>query len=286
METIKRGSTGESVRLWQKIIGAPVDGVFGARTEGLTKAWQLQHGLTPDGVVGPATWTAAGGILSPDSAPPIGRVETVPYGSRIIDSYPLSLGGTVDQVRALKLAAVDGVVVYASVASPMLCAAIVSAGMGLLAVTRAGEYNDGSADEIAWARKVGYPAGASFALDFEGLPAFEAGKKDPIALMGLLKAWASEIRAAGWRPVLYLGSPQPLTSAEIDSLGFDGVWLGIGSAHDRANALVYPPSGYVLRQDWHGDKNGIEWRTTGVLVDHNSAQKDHRGRSLSWVVSA
>ena len=56
MQTIKKGSTGKAVKIWQIIIGATVDGSFGAKTEALTKTWQTKHKLTPDGIVGAKSW--------------------------------------------------------------------------------------------------------------------------------------------------------------------------------------------------------------------------------------
>lgn len=56
MQTIKKGSTGKAVKIWQIIIGATVDGSFGAKTEAATKAWQTKHKLTADGVVGAKSW--------------------------------------------------------------------------------------------------------------------------------------------------------------------------------------------------------------------------------------
>ena len=56
MKTIKRGSTGKIVRIWQIIIGTTSDGIFGKNTEEKTKAFQKRHGLTQDGVVGSKTW--------------------------------------------------------------------------------------------------------------------------------------------------------------------------------------------------------------------------------------
>ena len=62
--TIKRGSTGKAVKVWQEIIGAKPDGKFGAKTEEATKRFQRTHKdidgnpLTIDGVVGSKTWGA------------------------------------------------------------------------------------------------------------------------------------------------------------------------------------------------------------------------------------
>ena len=64
--TLRRGSSGEYVTLLQTQLiqrgydlqpyGA--DGKFGAKTENAVKAFQKDNGLTADGVVGKATWTA------------------------------------------------------------------------------------------------------------------------------------------------------------------------------------------------------------------------------------
>jgi peptidoglycan hydrolase-like protein with peptidoglycan-binding domain len=51
---------GTSVSDLQRLLGVPVDGDFGPQTERAVKAFQRKHGLTPDGVVGPATWAALG----------------------------------------------------------------------------------------------------------------------------------------------------------------------------------------------------------------------------------
>lgn len=58
MKTIKRGSKGSAVKIWQVIIGAEIDGSFGKETEKLTKAFQSSHGLEIDGVVGKNSWRA------------------------------------------------------------------------------------------------------------------------------------------------------------------------------------------------------------------------------------
>lgn len=58
MKTIKRGSTGNAVKVWQIIVGATADGIFGSGTESATKTWQASAGLTVDGIVGPKSWKA------------------------------------------------------------------------------------------------------------------------------------------------------------------------------------------------------------------------------------
>lgn len=58
MKTIKKGSKGNAVKVWQIIIGAAADGNFGNGTERMTKAWQGNHGLAADGIVGKLSWKA------------------------------------------------------------------------------------------------------------------------------------------------------------------------------------------------------------------------------------
>lgn len=69
LPTLKRGNKGEYVKqLQQKLIskGYPLprygaDSDFGAETESAVKAFQRDHGLTGDGIVGPKTWAALDG---------------------------------------------------------------------------------------------------------------------------------------------------------------------------------------------------------------------------------
>lgn len=60
MKTLRRGSKGEAVRLWQARIRVKPDGDFGPRTDTATRNWQKRNGLKPDGIVGPATQQKAG----------------------------------------------------------------------------------------------------------------------------------------------------------------------------------------------------------------------------------
>lgn len=64
--TLRRGSNGEYVTLAQTMLlnkgydlgKCGVDGDFGKATEAAVKRFQIDHGLTADGVIGPKTWDA------------------------------------------------------------------------------------------------------------------------------------------------------------------------------------------------------------------------------------
>lgn len=53
---LKLGSTGEDVNKLQIRLGIEPVGKFGNKTDAAVKGFQSAHGLTPDGIVGDATW--------------------------------------------------------------------------------------------------------------------------------------------------------------------------------------------------------------------------------------
>lgn len=81
---IKKGSKGAAVKELQKALGITADGIFGAHTEEVLKAFQEKEGLAPDGLAGPATFAALGLLdtdLSTKSDPPLtdSLYSRVPY---------------------------------------------------------------------------------------------------------------------------------------------------------------------------------------------------------------
>ena len=55
---LKRGDHGDWVRKLQRLLGIEQDGDFGEATEIAVRAFQENHGLVPDGIVGRYTWRA------------------------------------------------------------------------------------------------------------------------------------------------------------------------------------------------------------------------------------
>jgi peptidoglycan hydrolase-like protein with peptidoglycan-binding domain len=62
--TLKRGDTGELVTELRRMLNIPgADGTFGPQTEAAVRAFQRQHGMVPDGIVGPKTWLRMDEVL-------------------------------------------------------------------------------------------------------------------------------------------------------------------------------------------------------------------------------
>lgn len=85
MALLRRGDRGDAVRRLQERLTAagfvcgPVDGEFGPGTQAAVEALQRAHGLTVDGVVGPATTGALDGAAAPPSPPAGPPPEPAPH---------------------------------------------------------------------------------------------------------------------------------------------------------------------------------------------------------------
>ncbi len=81
---LKLGSKGPDVERLQKALGIGADGNFGPGTEQSLKQWQEKHGLTADGIAGPATLDRMGVTASFPDAPSASPV-TIPSSSFKLD---------------------------------------------------------------------------------------------------------------------------------------------------------------------------------------------------------
>ncbi|HEY2718245.1 MAG TPA: peptidoglycan-binding protein, partial [Solirubrobacteraceae bacterium] len=66
----EEGSSGDPVSRLQSALDLPTDGDFGSETEAAVRRLQARHGLTVDGVVGPATWSVLGVSSEETLTPP------------------------------------------------------------------------------------------------------------------------------------------------------------------------------------------------------------------------
>ena len=72
LDTITKGAKGELVKYLQRSLAeagyavGKIDGIFGSETLSAVRAFQSDHGLTPDGKVGKLTWAAIKAIVADD----------------------------------------------------------------------------------------------------------------------------------------------------------------------------------------------------------------------------
>lgn len=72
MDTLRYGSTGESVKVLQSALNRAgysltVDGIYGSKTTSAVKEFQKKYGLTQDGVAGPNTWNKLSNFMLEDA---------------------------------------------------------------------------------------------------------------------------------------------------------------------------------------------------------------------------
>ena len=83
---LKKGDNNENVKLMQQKLGIePAVTNFGPKTEAAVKAWQAAHGLTADGIVGPATWAKIMGETTTSVPTPVAPAPIAPVGGLKLD---------------------------------------------------------------------------------------------------------------------------------------------------------------------------------------------------------
>ena len=93
-DTLKVGSRGTDVKALQNklielgYLSGKADGVYGSKTAAAVKAFQKDHGLTADGIVGPQTWNTLD-----NAEPTVYYTVTIPHltqaaANQLLTNYP------------------------------------------------------------------------------------------------------------------------------------------------------------------------------------------------------
>lgn len=101
MNTIKKGSRGESVKTLQKILNLKADGIFGILTEEAVKEFQKANQLIVDGIVGNNTWNR---LLAVSNSVNPGNPRTIKEIIVHCSATPEGEDYTVSQIRQMHLA--------------------------------------------------------------------------------------------------------------------------------------------------------------------------------------
>ena len=97
LQTLRQGDSGDLVRVADLLMTgeSDSDGIFDATFEMAVKSWQGSHGLSVDGIIGPATWRALAA-----EAPTV-SVKTLRYGA-YAQAAQLLVGATADGIFGAK----------------------------------------------------------------------------------------------------------------------------------------------------------------------------------------
>jgi len=217
------------------------------------------------------------------------RPAPAQVGDVVLDSYPFSVAteGHEPIVRAWRAAGVKGFAGYLGHMTPEKVRAVVDGGLLFTPVTVAGEYHDGAVDEIFQLRALGIPAGVHVWLDVEGEIVWNAGKdpKKLAAVKALIEGWNRDIARAGYRPAMYVGVPQPFTSAELYAFSAERYWHGQGSVRDRKGNLAEPFRDFGACRGWNMIQAAPSQVLGGVPVDFNMVFGDYKGQTPIMVAA-
>ena len=108
------------------------------------------------------------------------------------------------------------------------------------------------------------PKGVTVYLDLEST------SQSVSAVTASVNNWASHVSASGWQPGLYVGADQPLSGAQLYTLGVVRYWESMSAVPD-------PQCGYCMRQLYK------TVTIAGTEVDINVVQYDYEDRLPTFV---
>ena len=151
------------------------------------------------------------------------KAVNVPVGARGLDSEPWSRRVSPASAQAVRASGVEFAMLYLGTMTAGSLANLLAAGLGYVPVTYADAFN--GLETVSQLHALGVPQGVTVLLDVEG-PGIMA---DPAGLITKINAWGDVVQAAGYIAGVYIGSPQPLTSAELSALRVFRYMRGQGS---------------------------------------------------------
>ncbi len=198
------------------------------------------------------------------------KTSTAFVGARGTDSVTLIDSAT---AAAFKSNGIDFVVQYLGSVTAQGVRDIVGAGLALMVVTYADQFN--GAQTVAELQALGLPAGCTVWLDVESI-----GPSVTVqSLKDQINAWAKAVQSAGFMPGLYVGVGAQLTSVELYQLLVVRYWHSLSIILDRNGQPAAPACGWAMFQLYPT----TTWE--GVSVDMDFIQEDYQGRLPAWVTA-
>ena len=118
------------------------------------------------------------------------------------------------------------------------------------------------------AQSVGYPQGAQVYLNLENNLSDGTNPVTRATIIAWVKNWVAVVKAAGYQAGIYVGVPQVLTTADLDSIGSVVFWRSASSSAPQVSR------GYVMRQPT------ISKRVCNDVIDIDTSGSDNRGAAL------
>ena len=246
--TLKKGSKGEPVKLWQKFlnwycnINLKIDGIFGSQTELYTKTFQKSEGLIIDGIAGPKTYAKAKAYLITSNSNTIPK--TINNKMKVIDvSY---IQKTIDW-NQVKKDNVHGAIIrcgYRGYGSGKLqedskfilhITGAYKAGLavGVYFFTEAINAKEGKEEAqyvLKLLKKAGIKLSFPIAIDTENInaknpiPRANSNKLSTAKRTEAIKAFCEEIKANGYEPMIYASTSWLENQLNMSKLPYK-VWV-------------------------------------------------------------